>query len=204
MDFAEATNPGSYAGMEGAYLSCEDMEFQAEWDEITVLPNFQGKKLAMICVRACASPCTLERCHARRCVSPGFRLKSQGEFGPFIPNVPVKVPLFIAMNLKEARRARIRAPAWLNSREHEAAPCHTRFLAADPRDARAEALSDVLDREREMADQASDLAEVGMPFHYNAIAHKLLELCVHADPPTHPWPGFRLTPSRFLQRGGGH
>lgn len=52
MEFGESTNPGSYAGMEGAYLSCEDMEFQAEWDEITVLPNFQGKKLAMICVRA--------------------------------------------------------------------------------------------------------------------------------------------------------
>ena len=38
----------------------------------------------------------------------------------------------------------------------------------------------MFDREREMADQASDLAEVGLPFHYNAIAHKLLELCVQA------------------------
>ena len=55
------------------------------------------------------------------------------------------------------------------------------FLAAELLHVRAEALSDVLDREREMADQASDLAEVGMPFHYNAIAHKLLELCVY-DP----------------------
>jgi hypothetical protein len=36
----------------------------------------------------------------------------------------------------------------------------------------------VLDREREMTDQASDLAEVGMPFHYNTIAYKLLEQCV--------------------------
>ena len=133
MDFAEVTNPGSYAGMEGAYLSCEDMEFQAEWDEITVLPNFQGKKLAMICVRARTSHCPLERCRARRCVSPSFRLKSQGEFGPFIPNVPVNVPLFIAMNLKEARRVRIRAPAWLNSRERASAPCLMRCPAADPR-----------------------------------------------------------------------
>ena len=77
MDFAETTNPGSYAGMEGAYFSCEDMEFQAEWDEITVLPNFQGKKLAMICVRACASPCTLESCHAR-CASPWFSFEIAG------------------------------------------------------------------------------------------------------------------------------
>ena len=38
----------------------------------------------------------------------------------------------------------------------------------------------MFDREREMADQASDLAEVGLPFHYNAIAHKLLELYVQA------------------------
>ena len=56
MEFAESTNPGAYAGMEGAYLSCEDMEFQAEWEEITVLPNFQGKKLAMICVRVLSRP----------------------------------------------------------------------------------------------------------------------------------------------------
>ena len=38
-----------------------------------------------------------------------------------------------------------------------------------------ENLSSVLDREREMSDQASDLADVGIPFHYNAIAHLLLK-----------------------------
>ena len=48
----ETTNPGSYAKMEGALLSCEDMEFQAEWEVVTVIPNFQGEKLAMICVRS--------------------------------------------------------------------------------------------------------------------------------------------------------
>jgi hypothetical protein len=53
MAATEATNPGSYAGMEGAHLSCEDMEFQAEWELITVIPNFRGGKLAMISVRAC-------------------------------------------------------------------------------------------------------------------------------------------------------
>lgn len=108
----------------------------------------------------------------------------QGEFGPFIPNVPVKVPLFIAINLKEARRARIRPPAWLNSGDCGAAlfvSCCSRLTTCDTC---AVALRDVLDREREMADQASDLAEVGMPFHYNAIAHKLLELCAHAVPCT--------------------
>ena len=47
----ETTNPGSYAKMEGAILSCEDMEFQAEYEEVTVIPNFQGVKLALICVR---------------------------------------------------------------------------------------------------------------------------------------------------------
>ena len=36
-------------------------------------------------------------------------------------------------------------------------------------------LNSVLDREREMSDQATDLAEVGIPFHYNAIAHLLLK-----------------------------
>ena len=45
----------------------------------------------------------------------------------------------------------------------------------------ADALKNVLDSEREMPEHAIDLAEVGMPFHYNAIAHKLLELCVY-DP----------------------
>jgi hypothetical protein len=121
------------------------------------------------------SPAARDSCPATLLLTWSF-LESQGEFGPFIPNVPVKVPLFIAMNLKEARRARIRPPAWLNSGDCEAAPfvsCYSWLLTCDTC---AGALRDVLDREREMADQASDLAEVGMPFHYNAIAHKLLEL----------------------------
>ena len=100
-------------------------------------------------------------------------MESQGEFGPFIPNVPVKVPLFIAMAvLMNVGMYWF----WLNSGDCEAAPfvsCYSWLLTCDTC---AGALRDVLDREREMADQASDLAEVGMPFHYNAIAHKLLEL----------------------------
>lgn len=33
----------------------------------------------------------------------------------------------------------------------------------------------MLDREREKSDHATDLTEVGIPFHYNAIAHLLLK-----------------------------
>ena len=37
--------------MEGPEFSCEDMEFFATWDEVTVIPNYSGDKLSCICVR---------------------------------------------------------------------------------------------------------------------------------------------------------
>ena len=60
----ETTNPGSYAKMEGALLSCEDMEFQAEYEEVTVIPNFQGAKLFLICVSNAARPALATRASA--------------------------------------------------------------------------------------------------------------------------------------------
>ena len=124
-DSVAVHNPGSFAGMEGAMLNCQEMEFLAEWEEVEVIPNFQGDKLHMIC----------------------------GEYGPFYPNRVVKVPLFTAVNLKDSRKCRIEVPMWL----------------------RSSTLERVLEAERDASEQATDLTELGIPFHYTAIAHILLK-----------------------------
>ena len=125
VDSVAVHNPGSFAGMEGAMLNCQEMEFLAEWEEVEVIPNFQGDKLHMIC----------------------------GEYGPFYPNRVVKVPLFTAVNLKDSRKCRIEVPMWL----------------------RSSTLERVLEAERDASEQATDLTELGIPFHYTAIAHILLK-----------------------------
>ena len=125
VDSVAVHNPGSFAGMEGAMLNCQEMEFLAEWEEVEVIPNFQGDKLHMIC----------------------------GEYGPFYPNRVVKVPLFTAVNLKDSRKCRIEVPMWL----------------------RSSTLERVLEAERDASEQATDLTEMGIPFHYTAIAHILLK-----------------------------
>ena len=45
-----AYKPGSFAGMGGAVFDCEDMDFFATWDDITIIPNFTGVKISCICV----------------------------------------------------------------------------------------------------------------------------------------------------------
>jgi GINS complex subunit 2 len=37
-----------------------------------------------------------------------------GEFGPFKPNKPVVVPLWLALYLKQRNKCRIAPPDWLN------------------------------------------------------------------------------------------
>lgn len=38
----------------------------------------------------------------------------QGEFGPFEAGMPTPVPLWLAVNFKQRRRARILPPSWMN------------------------------------------------------------------------------------------
>lgn len=43
-----------------------------------------------------------------------FFLSFQGEFGPFEAGMPTPVPLWLAVNFKQRRRARILPPSWMN------------------------------------------------------------------------------------------
>jgi GINS complex subunit 2 len=62
-------------------------EFLAEEEIIEVIPNFKyAKKLTLI----------------------------SGEFGPFQPSIPVKVPLWLALNLRRQHKCTIVMPQWIN------------------------------------------------------------------------------------------
>ena len=95
---------GSFAGMEGPIFSCEDMEFFATAELVTIIPNFSGNRLSCISVSSIPLACLL---------SPTERIWLQGDFGPFMPSVPAQVPLFIALQLRQSGKCRIQPPEWL-------------------------------------------------------------------------------------------
>ena len=39
---------------------------------------------------------------------------SAGDVGPFKPGLPVKVPLWLAVNLRQRQRCRLVTPVWMN------------------------------------------------------------------------------------------
>lgn len=63
-----------------------EVEFLAEKEIVTVIPNFSENKIALI----------------------------SGDYGPFNPSMPVEVPLWLAVNLKQRQRCHIQPPQWLN------------------------------------------------------------------------------------------
>lgn len=63
-----------------------EVEFFAEKEEITIIPNFSENKICLI----------------------------SGDFGPFNPSMHTKVPLWLAINLKQRHKCRIEPPAWLS------------------------------------------------------------------------------------------
>ncbi|CAN8016375.1 unnamed protein product [Ixodes persulcatus] len=67
-------------------MECSDAEFIAEKTSISVVPNFRHDKVYLIA----------------------------GDVGPFEPNLPVQVPLWMALNLKQRQKCRIVPPAWLS------------------------------------------------------------------------------------------
>ena len=38
----------------------------------------------------------------------------QGDFGPFSPGMPVEVPIWLAVTLKQRNKCKINCPAWLD------------------------------------------------------------------------------------------
>lgn len=48
----------------------------------------------------------------------GFALSLQGDLGPFNPGLPVDVPLWLAINLKQRQKCRLLPPEWMDVGEH--------------------------------------------------------------------------------------
>lgn len=69
-----------------------DIEFLAEKQLVQIVPNFLLDKVYFI----------------------------SGDFGPFNPGLPVDVPLWLAINLKQRQKCRINPPEWLNVDDLEA------------------------------------------------------------------------------------
>ncbi|XP_057291680.1 DNA replication complex GINS protein PSF2-like isoform X2 [Hydractinia symbiolongicarpus] len=68
------------------YLTPAEIEFLAEQECVTIVPNFKEKKLFFL----------------------------TGDFGPFSPGLPVDVPVWLAVNLKQRRKCKIHPPSWLD------------------------------------------------------------------------------------------
>ena len=64
----------------------QENEFFAENELIEIIPNFRGSQLQFI----------------------------SGTFGPFRPAKPVEVPLWLAIYLKQRKRADVQIPGWLD------------------------------------------------------------------------------------------
>ncbi|KAL4187186.1 hypothetical protein AMTRI_Chr09g17660 [Amborella trichopoda] len=99
-------------------FSPAEIEFFAEDEMVDIVPNLRVEALNMIC----------------------------GDYGPFTPQIPAKVPLWLAVALKKRGKCAIRPPEWMS----------------------VERLTQVLEAERDSSREFQPL-----PFHYVEIT-KLL------------------------------
>lgn len=63
----------------------EEVEFLGEKQLVSIVPSFTSDPLHLI----------------------------SGDFGPFRAGLPIKVPLWVAVNLKQQKRCRIQPPEWM-------------------------------------------------------------------------------------------
>lgn len=63
-----------------------EIEFLAENELISIIPNFSQGKIHLIC----------------------------GDLGPFTPSMPLQVPIWLAINLRQRQRCRIIPPDWMS------------------------------------------------------------------------------------------
>lgn len=63
-----------------------EVEFLAEKELVTIIPNFSHNKFYLI----------------------------SEDIGPFNPGLPVDVPLWLAINMKQRQKCRIQPPEWMN------------------------------------------------------------------------------------------
>ncbi|EGV94107.1 DNA replication complex GINS protein PSF2 [Cricetulus griseus] len=71
-------------------MDAAEVEFLAEKELVTIIPNFSLDKIYLI----------------------------GGDLGPFNPGLPVEVPLWLAINLKQRQKCRLLPPEWMDVGEH--------------------------------------------------------------------------------------
>ncbi|KAH9533605.1 hypothetical protein CY35_18G061300 [Sphagnum magellanicum] len=108
------------------------MEFLGEDETISIIPNVRMEAVQLIC----------------------------GDFGPFYPQIPVKVPLWLGIAMKKRSKCRIQPPDWMS----------------------VERLAQVLDDEREAPREFQPL-----PFHYVEISRLLLDKLLKLIGCLSPW-----------------
>ncbi|XP_049642753.1 DNA replication complex GINS protein PSF2 [Suncus etruscus] len=67
-------------------MDVAEVEFLAEKELVTVIPNFSLDKIYLI----------------------------GGELGPFLPGLPLQVPLWLAVSLKQRQKCRLVPPEWMD------------------------------------------------------------------------------------------
>jgi len=92
-------------------LSSNEVEFTGEEEMVTFVPAMRMGALELIDVGvSCWS--SLRGVHVLSCRA--LNSQPQGSYGPFEPQEPVDVPLWVAIQLKRRfNKSRIEAPAWL-------------------------------------------------------------------------------------------
>ncbi|KAL2650024.1 hypothetical protein R1flu_018152 [Riccia fluitans] len=106
--------------LESSLFSGAEVEFLAEDDMVVIVPSLRMDTLHLIC----------------------------GDFGPFMPQVPTSVPLWLGIAMKKRGKCRLRAPEWMS----------------------VENLTQVLELERESPQEFQPL-----PFHYVEVSRLLLD-----------------------------
>lgn len=100
---------------EGAARAAEmepaEVEFLAEKELITIVPNFSENRLYLISVGDLIF--TLAPSMFRQLPPPSFGAP-QGEVGPFNPSMQTRVPLWLALNLRQRQKCHIVPPEWLS------------------------------------------------------------------------------------------
>jgi GINS complex subunit 2 len=90
------------------------VEFAAEDEIIDIVPNIRMEALNMICVRRpppVPTPPPPPFLLPTSCISHAAAV--QGDFGPFLPQIPTKVPLWLAVALKRRGKCTVRTPGWM-------------------------------------------------------------------------------------------
>ncbi|KAF3817588.1 hypothetical protein GH733_012875 [Mirounga leonina] len=86
-------------------MDAAEVEFLAEKELVTIIPNFSLDKIYLI---------------------GGLVFLWQGDLGPFNPGLPVEVPLWLAINLKQRQKCRLIPPEWMDVEKLEKIRDHER------------------------------------------------------------------------------